>query len=947
MVCLKGKYTIFLGGRAKKLRIKKIIGLLLVALSVTSGVAFGVAGGAYVPVQDSIARVKKDSLSGVKDSLSGIKDSLRVAMDSLDSLGVRRVALDSVLRDSNGVVLDSTVVDSAALDTIRPPKKPFLDDKIVGKNKDSLVYDVKNKLVYIFREGDVTYQDNNIKADYLRIGTETKNVHAEGLVVDTVTKKLTRPVFKQGTSEFVVDSMDYNMTSGKALIKGVDTKEGEGKIFGGTVKKMKDNTTHMHQGRYTVCDAECPHFYLQMTKGTVVPNKQTVFGASYMVFEDVPIYFLGVPFGFFPQKKERNSGIIIPEIGEEYVKGFFVRNGGYYFAINDYVDLRLVAGIYTLGSWQVGAASNYAWKYKFRGNVGFDYASDKIGERNSPDYIDTKNISIRWSHSQDPKFMPGSTFSASVNYTSSTYNKYNAQNMEDYLNSQTSSTINYSKNWAGKPFALTVNGSMSQNSRDSTITISLPTIAFNVTRIAPFKRKNPIGKERWYEKISFTYNLEMRNEASSIKEADFFKQAMFDRMRFGVKHTLPISASFNVLQYLNISPSISYNERWYFRKINKNWDEEKGAIVADTSRGFYRVYDYSASLGFNTKLYGTYTVGKKKPAIFRHVFTPTISGGFSPDHGARYWTTVQRNAQGELEDYNPYAQELYGTPNRGNSASLSFGLNNSLEAKFYSEKDSTGFKKIKLIDQFNISGGYNFLADSLNLSPFSVTLSTNIVNKIPISFAAAFDPYALDANGRRINKFLVNDGGFLRMTSLAFSFGYSWQGGGKQNSGQPAANNQFNNNNLLQQAQQTATENFFAQQEVQKPTPKELAMFAATQYYDFQIPWSFGFNYSFQYTNTTGKPQINQTINFNGNLNITSKWAVSASAGYDFALGKLTPGTIRITRDLHCWQMSFQWVPVGFRQSWSFNIAVKSSQLSDLLKWEKNNSFYDNYYYNR
>lgn len=888
-----------------------------------------------------------------EDSLRGVaaRDSANKALFVADTLDFNYDSVSAPFRGTPSSLTPNYVTaDTMIVDTARPVKKPFMDAPIKGSHTDSLVYDAKNKHFYVHMGGDITYQDMNIKADYIKVGTESKQVHAEGVIMDTVTKKPTRPVFKQSGAEYIADSMNYNMESGKALIKGVDTKDGEGTIMGGTVKKMKDNTIHMHQGKYTVCDAECPHFYLQMTKGTVVPNKQTVFGPAYMVFEDVPIFFLGLPFGFFPQKQERNSGIIFPEIGEETVKGFFVRNFGYYFAINDYVDLRLIGGIYTLGSWQLGAASNYAQKYKFRGNIGFDYASDKVGDEGSPDYIDTKNISIRWQHSQDPKFMPGSTFSASVNYTSSTYNKYNAQNMNDYLNTQTTSSVNYSKNWAGKPFALTVNAAMSQNSRDSTITMNLPSLNFNVTRIAPFKRKNPVGKERWYEKISFTYNFEFKNDVNQLKEKDLFKQKMFDDMKMGMRHSIPVSASFNVLQYINISPSINYNERWYFRKIEQRWDEEAEKIAFDTMRGFYRVFDYSASLSVNTKVYGTYTIKAKKPIMFRHILTPSLSGSFMPDNGSPYWSTVQRDASGATQDYTPYAQEMYGAPSRGRTASMGFSLNNSLEAKFPSEKDSTGYKKVKLIEQLSISSSYNFLADSMNLSPFNVNLSTNIGGKFPLNFTATFDPYSLDASGRKINKFLVSEGGFLRMTNLAFSLGYSFQGGNKNaanSTGQPASNNQFNNNNLQQQTMLNNQDNFFNQNQDNKPSARDLAKIAATQYYDFDIPWSFGFNYSFNYVNSTGTPQLSQTVNFNGNVNITKKWAVSASAGYDFEMKKLTPGTIRVTRDLHCWQMSFQWVPIGFRQSWSFNIAVKSSMLSDLLKWEKNNSFYDNYYYNR
>lgn len=892
---------------------------------------------------------------------SSQSDSTALDVDTITSLDTtdfyaQRLATiyDSLVRTIDSVTGDTIYnSDSLASDSLKlvpPVRRPFLDDKIVGKSADSLTYDVKNRTIYSYKGSDVKYQQMALKADYLRINTQTKLVRAEGIEIDTATHERSRPVFSEGASNYEVDSMEYNMDSGKGLVKGVNTKEGEGVLFGGTVKKMKDNTIHMHNGRYTVCDAECPHFYMQMTKGTTVPGKQTVFGPAYMVFEDVPIYFLGVPFGFFPQKKERNSGVIFPEIGEEYVKGFFVRNGGYYLALNDYFDFRIVGGIYTLGSWQVGAGSNYALKYKFRGNVSFDYASDKIGDKNSKDYVEATNIAIRWSHSQDPKFSPGSAFSASVNYTSASYNKFNAQDLNDYLNSQTSSSINYSRNWAGTPFSLAINGALSQNSRDSIMTINLPNFTFNVARVAPFKRKLAVGKERWYEKISFTYGFDFKNEAANFKEKDFMKKGMFDKMRMGMQHNIPVSASFNVLQYLNISPSVKYNERWYFRRIDQRWDEEAEQVAIDTTNGFYRVYDYSASLSMNTKLYGTYTFGsgrKRKPTILRHVLTPSIGVSFSPDNGSRYYSTVQTDKDAkQFRDYSPFANELYGVPGRGAAASMNVSLSNTLEGKFPSDKDSTGYKKVKILEQLSLSTSYNFIADSMRLSPISLSMSTNLFNKLPLQFSAAFDPYAVDGNGRRINKFLVEEGGFLRLSSLTFSLGWSWQSKGSKPSGQKAINNPVNNTNNQEMAERAAQNSFFEQQDVVQPSAKDLAQIAATQYYDFNIPWSFGFSYSFNYSDYGAGPTVQQSVNFNGSLNITSKWAVSASAGYDFQQKKLTPGAVRITRDLHCWQMSLQWIPVGFRQSWSFNIAVKSSMLSDMLKWEKNNSFMDNYYGN-
>ncbi len=788
-----------------------------------------------------------------------------------------------------------------------------------------------------------------LQAEYIKINTSQQNIRAEGRVLDTVTKEYVQPVFSEGETTYDVDSMDYNMTSHKGLIHGVKTKEGEGTLFGGTVKKMKDNTVHMHQGRYTVCDADCPHFYMQMTKGTTTPGKQTVFGPSYLVFEDVPIYFLGLPFGFFPMNQDKKGGLIFPEIGEEYVKGFFVRNGGWYQPIGDYADIAVVGGVYTLGSWQMGATSNYALRYKFRGNFSFDYARDKFGEPGSADFLEQTSTSLRWTHSQDSRFMPGSTFSASVNYSSSNYNRYNAQDLNDYLSAQTSSTVNYTKAWTGTPFSLTANASLSQNTRDSTVSLVMPSLSFNVTRIAPFKRKIAVGGEKWYEKISFTYNMNAKAQVDNLEEDLLFQSEMLEKARMGVQHSIPVNATFTALNYLNITPSVNYGERWYFRRVDRSWDDVNEQVVQDTTRGFYRLWDVSASLSFNTKLYGTYQVGRglrQKPTLIRHLFTPSFGFSFTPDNGSRYMQSVQSDNTGtSFTEYSPWAQELYGTPSSSRSASMSIGFSNSLEAKFPSRKDSTGYKKVTLIDQLSMSTSYNFIADSMNLSNISMSLTTNLLDKLPINVSASFDPYAVDKDGRRINEFLINQGkGLARLASASFSFSYNWSSGASRSNGQAAVNNPNNNSNTMDMLQRQAADDFFTQNPEQQMSSADLARMAATQYYDFQIPWSFGFSYTFSYSNPGSSPTTQQTLNFNGSVNLSEKWAVTASAGYDLIMKKLTPGTVRVTRDLHCWQMSFSWVPVGFRQSWSFNIAVKSSMLSDILKYDKNNSFLDNFY---
>lgn len=844
--------------------------------------------------------------------------------------------------------IDSLPALDSLADTARAPRQPMLDAPIHIKFQDSLVYEPASKAFLIYKQGDVEYQKNTLKADFIRMNTSTKQVEANGSL-DTTTHTMSRIQFVDGGTTYDMDSILYNMDSGKAIIHGVNTKEGEGILFGGKVKKMKDNVVHMHNGRYTTCDATCPHFYLQMTKGTTVPGKNTVFGPAYMVIEDVPIYFLGLPFGFFPQKKERNSGVIFPEIGEEAVKGFFLRNGGYYFAINDYVDLRVTGGIYTLGSWEANLASNYAKRYTFSGNFSFSYAFNQIGEAGTTNSSESSGMQIRWTHQQDPKFRPNSTFSASVNFTTNnSYNKYNSNNLQDYLASQTTSTVAYSKTWAGTPFALSANASYAQSTRDSTITMFLPNFAFSVSRVAPFKRKEAVGNERWYEKISFTYNLEFQNSIQNVKQSQFLKQEMFDKMRTGVQHKLPISASFNAFGALSITPSFSYQESWLFRAINQTWDEAAGKVVADTTNGFYRTYQYSANLSLNTKLYGTYTVGKKKPTIIRHIFTPRVGGSWAPDFGLEsygFWKEVQVNAKGDKQYYSPYQNEIFQAPGRGASASLNFGVDNTLEAKIPSDKDTSGFRKIKIIEQLSISSSFNFLADEFKLQPFSVSLRIPIVKNYTLNLSGTLDPYAVQ-DGRRINEFLVNRGGFLRLTNLSWSFGYGFKSkdsAPSSGSGQPAINNPNNNRNGQTFNEGLEANNFFTQNSTSAQQMQiERARMAAAQYYDFSIPWSVNLNYTFSYSDPVGIPQVTQSVNANASINITKKWAMSVSAGYDFEAGQLTPGTVQITRDLHCWQMSFSWVPVGLRQSWSFTIQAKSSMLADMLKWKKDNSFWDN-----
>lgn len=877
-----------------------------------------------------------------------------------DSAGLRAYGqtLDSLIRQSDSLSadnlrMDSLVVDSLAVDSLgrplypadsvppQPPiyHKPFLDDIITGKNQDSLIYDVRNRTVYIYEKGDITYQNMNMKGDFMRIDMETKEIYAYGRY-DTVTKAPTRPVFTDGGNEFTMDTITYNIDTKKARIKGVATHDGEGFLTGARVKKVSDNVINIVSGRYTTCDAIHPHFFLAMSKAKVIQNKKVIIGPTYLVMEDVPIYFLGLPFGFFPTTNNRKSGFIVPEWGEEVVKGFFLRNGGYYMAFNDYVDMALTGGIYTLGSWEGALASRYLKRYRYAGAFNVRFSKDIVGERGAADYVNQNNFNVQWNHAQDPKFLPGSTFAASVNFSTSGYSKYSAQNMNDYLNSQTSSSVAYSKSWAGTPMSLSVSMSHSQNSRDTTISLSFPNAVFNVSRITPFRRKEAVGKERWYEKITTSYRGTLTNTVPAIHERELFSQKMFNSMRNGVSHVIPVSTSLNILKYLNVTPSGNYQERWYFRKIDRVWDPAlRQQVNGDTTSGFFRLWDYNFSVGGATKIFGTYQF--RKGAMIeavRHTLTPSVSFNYSPDFASNkfgYYQMVQSDTLGNMTRYSPFRDGLFGVPSGSRSAAMSFSLQQSLEMKVRSKSDTTGVRKIKIIDNLGISSSYNFVADSLNLAPFSISFRTNLFKNVGLNISASVDPYQVDAKGQRINKFMLRKGSLGRLTSASTSFGYSFNSPKNGNS-RPAANN-------INSALTADNTNFFEQSGFDQLEANARRALMTSTYYDFDIPWNFGFNYSFSYLNNGLTKNIIQTLGFQGSFSPTPKWGINFNGGFDFEKKQLTPGTISIMRDLHCWQMSFNWVPVGFRKSWSFTIGVKSSTLSD-LKYDRRSSFFDNLY---
>ena len=916
-----------------KIRVKYLLSVAIVLLF--AQFLFGmhatpaISYGAMASRQDTIAR----------DSLR-TRDSLRQAQEIKQQIDSLREEIK--LSDDSLAVLNDTIVKSRRSGS-------GLDRIIKGRATDSLYYDMRNKMVYIYEKGDINYGDMNLQADFMNIDLDSKNIYAYGKA-DTINGEptVTRPLFTQGGTSLNMDTIAYNIESQRAKIKGIATQQGDGWLIGQDVKRMENNTIHIADGMYTTCDqTDHPHFYYYMSKAKVIPGDKgkVVMGGGHIVIEDVDIPFLGLPEGFFPLSLGPKSGILMPSYGEEARRGFYMRGLGYYFTLSDYIDLAITGGYYTLGSWDAQIASRYVKRYKYSGSVSFDYANVRSGDKGDPDYVKQNTFRLQWTHSQDAKANPGSTFSASVNLSSSGYSRYSATNLNDMLSTQTNSSIAYSKNWAGTPFSLAMNMAVSQNSQTQALAITLPNISFNVAKFFPLKRRVKLGKDRWYEKISMSYSAKITNSIQA-KESDIFSRQTLQDMRNGVQHTIPVQASFNLFNYINITPNVNYTERWYFKKQEKQWNEETNRVEdLDPEYGFYRLYNYNAGVSLSTIFYGQWQVREKykksKLQALRHTITPSINFSYAPDFGKQkygYFKTVQSDSTGRTQVYSPFSGNAYGVPSSGENMSMSFSLSQSLEAKVLSKSDSTGVKKIKIIDDLTIGGSYNFLADSMNLSNISISLRSTISKKFGINLRATLDPYEVTPQGKRYNKLTWSRGNLGRIVNTGWSFGYSFQ---SRASNTPAIND-------INSIPPEYTNPFYDPYGTMDPTLRRRYMSQA--YYDFSIPWNFGFNYNINYNlayvnnGTTGyKRNVTQTIGFNGSINITPKMSATVNGGYDITNNKLTTSSITISRDLHCWQMSFSWVPFGHYKSWNFHIGVKAGSLQD-LKYDKSHSMYDNYF---
>lgn len=816
-------------------------------------------------------------------------------------------------------------------DTSKKPKKKPIEDPIFYVANDSLNYSIDGKKVFLYGDAKVNYQKLELKAQYIEFDMNKKEVFAKGLP-DSTGKIIGRPIFKEGSQTFEMDDIHYNFDTKRAKITGVITEESGGYMHGKVTKKMENNVVNISGGKYTTCDQVHPHFYIAISKGKVIPNDKIISGPAHLVIEDVPLP-LGIPFGFFPNTRKRASGIILPEYGEENNRGIYLKHMGFYFGISDYFDLKLSGDIYSKGSWALSADTRYKRRYKYSGTFGVNVSTNILGEKGLPDYNKQNTYQIRWNHSQDPKAHPNSTFQANVTFGSSNHNKYNSTNINNYLTNTITSSISYSKVFVGTPFTFSTSLNHSQNNITKEVNLGFPKVSFNMSRIYPFKKKSSIGKPKWYEKIGLSLSSSLDNRVT-VMEDNLFKPSVIDSMKNGMKHDIPISTSFNILKYITVSPSVSYSEYWYTKTIHKSWNEDSLRVDMDTISGFKRGYQYSSGISMSTKLYGMFNFGNKYAIqAIRHVVTPSVSLSYRPDFSDPsygFFKPYQVNKDGKMSSYSIFEQGIYGGPSGGKSGMVSFSLSNNLEMKVRSSQDTvTNTKKIKLLESFGASTSYNLLADSLNWSDIAVNARTNLFEKVNVSFSGAFSLYALDEKGKIRKDFQHSvNGQFARFTraSIGVDFSLNSKKGkedAKDNEAQAASPPMGTYGSDTEFGQSLGTD------------------YANLQYVDFNVPWNLRVNYSFSYSKPAYERSITQTLGFSGDINLTPKWKIGFSSGYDFKNKKLTTTSFNFYRDLHCWEMRLSFIPIGFRKSYSFQINIKSSILQD-IKWNKRDHFLDN-----
>lgn len=904
-----------------------------------------------------------------------------------DSLSVPADTVSAVALADSLAVADALNADTLATDSVGE-REDILDAPVKYESADSMVW-TKGGDAFLYGSGKVNYQNIELTAQTIRVNIEKSEVYAEG-VKDSLGNESGRPVFKEGETPYESETMSYNFKSKKGFIRNVTTEQGDGYMISQNAKKGASGEFYIKDGKYTTCeDHEAPHFYLNMTRGKVRPQKDVVFGPAYLVVCDVPLP-LAVPFGFFPFTQDYSSGFLMPSYGDELERGFYLRDGGYYFAINDNVDLKLTGEIFTKGSWGVTGASTYKKRYRYSGTVNVNYLVTKNGEKNMPDYSESKNFKVIWSHRQDPKANPNSNFSASVNYATTNYEKKNLSSVYNpALNSQSqrTSSVSYSRSIPDWKLNLSSSFNVAQNMRDSTLALTLPSLNISLSRIYPFKRKKAAGNERWYEKIAMTYSGSLSNSVTS-KEDQILHTSLVRDWKNGMKHSIPISASFTAFKYINITPSFNYSSRWYTYRVDQHWDDAARVAVKDTIYGFNRVYNYNLAVTANTKLYGFYQplpfLGDKIQMV-RHVLTPSLSYSLAPDFSdSRYgfWKSyTYTDDQGEVHtvDYSPYTGTLYGTVSQGRSGTISLDVSNNVEMKVKSDKDTTGVRKISIFDELGASMSYNLAAArsknmAAQMKPWS-NLTTRLRMKLTKTYTFSLNTtwptygyvYSYNENGQRT---IASDTRPFWETDEVRGFHAPHFPGMSQNLSYTFSNQTWGTlkekwNALIYgkddeedtDGEEGGSDNTHTASAPNKDRAKndssgsKNAAVDEDGYLPFSMPWSLSLSYGVT-LREDNRPEsfherpdgtgwygykITQNMNISGNLKISNKWNMNFSSGWDFVEHDFTTTTMNISRDLHCFSMSCG-VVLSPYVSYNFSIRANSSMLADALKYDQRSS---------
>lgn len=913
---------------------------------------------------------------------ASLRDTLRVG-DSTQSHRTDTAKTQRTNNTKDTLTLDSLqlaiqkhnqiIDDSIRLDSLNRRKSKGIDAPVEYTADDSLIYDAKTKTAHLFGSSTVKYENMDLKSEKIRMSLDSNIVHATGAIKDTATKALEgTPVFKLGQDSYESDTMAFNFKTKKGLINNVYTQQEDGFLRSERSKRDSSGVVYMEHGRYTTCDKPHPDFYIALSRGKVRPGKDVVFGPAYLVVADVPLP-LAVPYGFFPFTKSYSSGFIMPTYGDEMDRGFYLRDVGYYFAISDKIDLKVLGEIYTKGSWGITLASNYNKRYRFNGSVLLSYQDSRTGDKGLPDFSRQQSYKVQWSHRQDQKANPFNSLLASVNFASSSYERNNLTslyNPQSLTQSTRTSSVSWSTTFSSIGMSLSSSANLSQNMRDSSIAMTLPDLNISISRFYPFKRKHLVGDERWYEKISMSYTGRFSNSITT-KEDKLFKSNLIKDWKNGFQHDIPISANFTLFNYLNVNPSFNFTDRMYSSKVRKSWNDRTQTEETDTIYGFNNVYNWSLNLGVSTKLYGMFIPNRKifgdKVQAIRHVITPSVSFSYAPDFGSRrygyydYYQKTDADGNVSLVGYSPYQNGMYSVPGRGRSGNISVDLGNNIEMKVKSDKDSTGIKKISIIDELGLQMSYNMAAKEKPLSDLNMRIRLKWWKNYTFNMNARFASYAYEIDEKGIpyegNRTEWGMGRFGRFQGMSQNISYTLTpekikklfGGKSEETDNKQRNKDDEEGHNTDIDTNLDKDMIDAQRGAKRKKGSEMAETDDDGYMPFKLPWSITFGYGitmsedrtvskFNYNTMRYPYKFTQTLNVSGNVRLSDGWNISFSSGYDFENKALSMTTASLQRDLHCFNMSCSVVLAPYT-SYNFTFRANAATLMDALKYDKRSGY--------